>query len=337
MTLRARSLLGMAALVAACGGEPLTREFQEPIRVQGADFVKGELPGLRPLTGEEQGAGVLPTTPTVVEATVPPAITVGAATFQIPGAISPDGAAVAFRFADIGTGYWVRPATTFDASKGVNGAFGFGINAIISSDAPIGKHQLVMVGIGPEKQAGTQQSYDVCLEPRIPDKLAGERVGLPGNACDPTVVPPALIVSLAWDAGVDLDLKVVTPSGKLVDPKHPTTDLGTEDHDPDPEGAGIGVLDRDSNGDCAIDGLRRENLVFAERPLPGRYAVYASLNQACGEKSTRFSVSLTSRVDGAEPETYAQVQTYEKSGLLLAAQADGGAKLGLYVTEFVVE
>jgi hypothetical protein len=122
-----------------------------------------------------------------------------------------------------------------------------------------------------------------------------------------------------------------------VDAKHPTTDLETEDHALDPEAPGIGVLDRDSNADCAIDGLRRENLVFSERPLPGRYRVYASLYQACGEPSTRFELSLHNRVELSEPETFEQVETYARGGLLLAAQADAGSKLGLLVTEFTVE
>jgi hypothetical protein len=122
-----------------------------------------------------------------------------------------------------------------------------------------------------------------------------------------------------------------------MDSKHPTTDLETEGHAPDPEGAGIGVLDRDSNADCVIDGLRRENLVFTDQPLPGAYRVYASLSRACAEPSTRFSLSLHSQVPGSEPDTFAQVETYRNNGVLLAAQADGGSKLGLFVTEFNVE
>jgi len=317
---------------AGCGGQPITTEFQEPIRAQGADFVKGPLPGSRPLTGAEQGQGVLPTTPTVLEVTIPPAVTVGAATFQIPGVISSDAAAVGFRFADIGSGYWVRPGTNTSQT----GGFSFSVDATISSDAPVGKHTLLFAGIGPHGESGTEQAYDVCLEPPIPDKLSSADPALPGNACDPTQQPPALVVSLAWDTAVDLDLKVVAPSGKIVDPKHPNT--GTPvDGKVDVTEPGIGVLDGDSNSDCKIDGRDRENLVFETPPEPGVYEVYADLYEACGKSSVRFELSLVSSEPGSDPNTFTQVTTFRQGGVLASTAADGGSTLGLFVTEFVAE
>jgi hypothetical protein len=320
------------ALASGCGGQPITRQFQEPIRAQAADFVKGALPGSRPLTGEEQGEGILPTTPTVLEVTIPPAIRVGSATFQIPGVVSSDAAAVGFRFADIGSGYWVRPGT----SQAQNGGYSFSVDATISSDAPVGKHELLFAGIGPDGRSGTQQAYDVCLEPQIPDKLGAADPVLPGNACDPKQEPPALVVSLAWDAAVDLDLKVVTPSGKIVDPKHPNT-ADPVDGKVDPTAPGVGVLDGDSNSDCKLDNRNRENLVFETAPAPGRYAVYADLYSACSKGSVRFDLSIVAGEAGSEPDTFEQVTTFRQGGVLIAAQADGGAELGLFVTEFVAE
>jgi hypothetical protein len=325
-------VLASALVVSACAGEPITHEFAEPIRAQGADFVTGVLPGSRPLTGEEQGQGVLPTTPTVLEASVPPAVRVGSASFQIPGVVSGDAAAVGFRFADIGSGYWVRPGTT----EALNGGYTFSVDATISSEAPVGSHDLLMAGIGPDGSSGTQQSYKVCLEPVVPDKLSSADPVLPGNACNPQIQPPSLVVSLSWDTAVDLDLKVVTPSGKIVDPKHPNT-ADPVDGKVDPTAPGVGVLDGDSNADCKLDNRNSENLVFETPAAPGRYAVYADLYNACGKGSVHFELALVSGGPAAEPDTFEQSVTFNQGGVLTAAQADGGAELGLFVTEFVAQ
>ncbi len=322
-----------STFVFACGGEPITKEFQEPIRAQGAGFYEGPLPGSRPLTAEEQGSGVEPTSPYVIDVSIAsPSILVGSSTFQIPGSVTTDAGAVGFRFADIGSGYWVRPATTVNQS----GGFTFGIDANISSDAPVGFHTLLFAAIGPDGRAGTQKDVKLCLEPPIPDKLAGVDAVIPGNACDPKREPPALVVSLSWDSPVDLDLKVITPSGKLVDSKHPSTaDLvgGTVDL----SAPGVGILDQDSNGDCRLDNKNRENLVFQTPPVPGRYAIYADLYEACGKPSVRFELSVVAAVPGDEPDTWKQVKTFEQGGVLSAAHADGGGKLGLFVTELVAQ
>jgi hypothetical protein len=223
-----------------------------------------------------------------------------------------------------------------DSTKGQSGGFSFGIDAAISADAPVGKHTLLFAAIGPDGRSGTQQGFDICLAPPIPDKLKSVDPVLPGNACDPKREPPAFVVSLAWDAPVDLDLKLVTPSGKLVDPKHPTTGVPV-DGKVDLTAPGLGVLDGDANSDCRLDDRNRENLVFESTPEPGRYAVYADLYEACGKASVRFELSLVGAVPGDEPDTFRQTTTFQQGGVLVAAQADGGSKLGTFVTEFVVQ
>ena len=319
--------LVLAVLATACSGETLTPGYEEPVRVPGAQFREGKLPGSTPLTPEQIGAGEKPASPNVTSIDVTGlSLVAGEGEKTIRGRVSTDASAIALRFDGLGSGYWVLPVGGPDPING--GEFTWSLTANVAPETPPGYHSLLFAAVGNDGRSGTQTAARLCIGSAIPDNL---------NHCDPKRLPPDLVVSLSWDRDVDLDLQIVAPNGKLVDPKRPTTDLGTTGEPPDPTEEGVGVLDRDSNADCVIDGLRRENLVFAERPLPGRYAVHASLNQACGEKSTRFTVSLTSRIDGAEPDTFAQTKTYEKSGLLLASQADGGAKLGLYVTEFVVE
>ena len=53
-------------------------------------------------------------------------------------------------------------------------------------------------------------------------------------------MPPAAVLSLSWDAPVDLDLQVVTPSGVVISPKKPATGAGGTTK-------GDGALDRDSD------------------------------------------------------------------------------------------
>jgi hypothetical protein len=311
----------------ACSEESLTPALDQPLRVEAAQFLEGKLPGLPPLSREETAAGLAPMSPHVTSLDITGlSIVAGEGEKTIRGRVTTDAWAVALRFADAGSGYWILPVSGPDPIN--NGEYTFSLSANVSPETRPGYHSLLFAAIAEDGRSGTQISSQLCVGSPVPDNL---------NACEPTREPPTLVVSLGWDRDVDLDLQVLAPNGKLVDAKHPTTDRATPDHDPDPEADGVGVLDRDSNAGCQIDSLRRENLVFARRPLPGRYRVHASLFQACGEASSRFKVSLHSQVAGPLPDTFGQVVTAEKNGILLASQADGGSKLGLYVTEFVVE
>jgi hypothetical protein len=130
---------------------------------------------------------------------------------------------------------------------------------------------------------------------------------------------------------VDLDLVVVTPDGKVVSGKTPTTAVdadgdGTLDTD-----VSIGKLSRDSNAGCDIDDFNLESLVFADEPPPGEYTVYASLWSACGEDHVDWSASLYQRTttdDGA----FEMTETELPHGELLAVQATGGTTLGTRIT-----
>jgi hypothetical protein len=192
----------------------------------------------------------------------------------------------------------------------------------VAADVPPGLHTLRFAGIDEKGVAGTQTDQLVCVDAPIPDNL---------NACDPTIAPPQAVLSLTWDTEVDLDLELVTPDGQVVDAKHPTTaplaDGGVQ-VDPKKDG----VLDHDSNASCAIDGERREDVVWQGDPAPGQYLVYANLFSACGQQAVRFTVALyrAETVDGGSTLT----PTLTASGELLASDANGGAARGLYVTSF---
>jgi hypothetical protein len=97
-----------------------------------------------------------------------------------------------------------------------------------------------------------------------------------------------LVVSLDWDAPVDLDLHAQTPiladsgagfvivwaKARSADPKNP---LGPD-----------GVLDFDSNENCQIDGLDRENVVWTGQPPTGRYIVRVDAFSLCGQMSAAW-------------------------------------------------
>jgi hypothetical protein len=103
---------------------------------------------------------------------------------------------------------------------------------------------------------------------------------------DPLGPDGTLVVSLDWDAPVDLDLHVQVPAendagfvivwakARSADPKNP---LGPD-----------GVLDLDSNEDCQIDGLDRENVVWTAQPPSGHYIVRVDAFSLCGQTSAAW-------------------------------------------------
>jgi hypothetical protein len=322
----AAPLLASALGLMACSGEPLTTALEEPFRVPDAQFREGELPGLPPLTAADVNAGVVAKEPTVsgislTNALIPPR----EPGRTISGFASEGSLAVGVRFADLGSGYWLLPTREVDTVN--NDALAWRLRAAFTGNAPPGKHQLLFAAIDAAGNAGNQLGLTLCLEPDVPDN---------GNTCDPTQAPPALVVSLAWDAPVDLDLRVVTPSRKVVDSKHPTTADEDEDGKLDLSGPGIGSIDYDSFAGCVPDGRRRESLVFQTTPAPGTYLVYANLYSACGQPGAAFVASVHKAVAGDEPDTLKLQEALHQAGQLQDVHANGGAALGLYVTSFTI-
>lgn len=320
-------MIPAALVVAGCSGEPLTRALEEPIRIPDAQFREGQLPGLPPLTADEINAGVMPETPVVSginlgNAVIPPREPARA----FSGLSSPDTVAVGVRFAELGTGYWLLPTRGADAVN--DGALEWSFRAGFGGDLPTGLQQLLLAGIDAAGHAGNQVALTLCLSSELPDN---------GNACDPSTPPPALVVSLAWQAAVDLDLRVITPGGKVVDSKNPSTAEPDEDGKLDPTLPGTGVIAFDSFARCTPDGRRRESLVFQQTPPAGTYLIYANLFDACGQSGVAFDVSTHTLADGDEPDTYRQTQTYRRAGELQAVHANGGAGLGTFITSFNVK
>lgn len=308
-----------------CSGEETTAGFGEPLRVKEAQFRHGELPGLPALTADDINAGVKATPPSVESVSlsnnVVPADDPGR---TIRGQASAGSAAVGVRFADAGSGYWLVPTSNFDPLS--PSVVEWSLEAAFDRELAPGLHQLLFAALDEQGNSGTQGELKLCVTPTLPDN---------GNACDPSVSPPNLVIQLAWDAPVDLDLRVITPSGKVVDSKHPTSVDEDEDGKANPTAEGAGVIDHDALAHCLPLGRRSENLVFQTPPAPGTYLVYANLYDACDEPDVHFDVSLHVAAPAAAEGTFTQTRTFHQAGQLQAVHANGGAQLGLFLTSFV--
>jgi len=317
-------------LLAACSSQSAPSGISEPVRArygltQNAQFRAGSLPGSAPLTDQESLSGVKPTAPSISLNVAGSIAREGDSGFTVSGVTSGEAVAVGIRFLDLGSGYWVLPVSGRDPTT--PGNYTWAATLDFGASLPPGFHPLAAVAIDGSGSGGTQASSELCVESDIPDNL---------RACSPSATPPTTVLSLAWDTPVDLDLRVVTPSGKVVDPKHPST-ADAVNGKIDPAAPNTGIFDTDALRDCVDGGRRRENLVWQDAPAPGRYFVYASLFDACGQAAVHFTLSLNQPTPVADAGTPVLGQVFERSGELVAVDADAGASLGLFVTEFVVQ
>lgn len=312
-----RALSAALIALAGCSGEPALSGAVEPIRVHGGAFKLGDLPGSPP---EDGGAAEAPNVTLI--ASVNNVVTPGQSNKTLSGNVTESASAVAVRFPDLGTGYWVVVSDAPDPSA--PGQLTWSMAFDVANDVPAGLHTLRFAAIDERGHAGTQSDLAVCVTGPVPDNL---------NACDPSIPPPAAVISLAWDSDVDLDLRVVLPSAEVVDSKHPTTaPLADGGVSPDP--AKDGIIDRDSDANCVPDHARRESLVFQGAPPPGTYLAYANLFSACGQQATRFTLSRFVSKPTEDGKGHALEQDQSVSGELLAIDANGGAGPGLFVTSF---
>lgn len=305
----------LAAPILAFACSDYTVGLSEPVRVAGAEFHEGALPvdddATTPLVTNAGGVGST--------------VTEGQSGMTFAGLTTTDAWAVAIALDGAGTGYWVLPVGAPDPTA--EGQLSFEATASFGREIPIGMQRLVFSAIDVDEQPGPSYGVDVCVLPEYAD----------GNlaSCVPEVPPQDTVLSLSFSTDVDLDLVVVTPDGKIVRAKTPTTAPdtgaaipGTIVNDPT-----TGRLTRDSNGDCVIDSVRRESLVFVGEPPPGPYDVYASLNAACGQPSVTFDLTLYQRVDH-DDGTFTMDRFDLASGQFLAVQADGGESLGTFLGAF---
>jgi hypothetical protein len=319
--MRRRSALCLVCLLACSeSGEQLYDTAAEPITVDGAQFVPGALPGTPPVDGGTTDNGVDGGPPqglqvTYLQSPNPLAIP-GAEGKSFTGRATQAAVAVGLRFPDIGTGYWVTPLGAPDPQ--FPGELTWSVDVNVNPNIPTGFHDLRFVALDGNGNASPQADIDICAASRIPDNY---------NSCDPNLPPPDAVFTLMWDADVDLDLQVTTPDGRVVDPKHPATEVGDGGKLP-PD---VGIIDRDSLASCVPDGLRQEDLVFQVRPT-GTYQIAVNLFSACNKPGTTFTV-IVNEATGTVPNRHL-VQTFRRGGEMQGFEANGGGSPGLFFVTY---
>ena len=295
--IRLASLLGAAALaclVVGCGSsEKASSGATEPLTVSNGQFFAGSFPTADGGPAITSNAGF--------RSNVIPAGSVGRG---FGGNAEAGALSVAVAFEGLGSGYWVLPVGSPD--QDLKGQLQWKAVCNFAHDLPVGAHNLLFAAANRDGHFGATSPLQVTSLPFAPE----------GH----------IVASLAWGNDADVDLHIVSPSGKELDPKHhSTTAIDDSTMTPLPGG---GVLDRDSLANCAPDGHRSENVVWesdAEAPEAGTYTVRVHLFNSCGRPSTAFVFTLT--IDG--------VVVQQKAGRLLDIDADNGADVpGLYVTQF---
>ena len=328
VTAAAMAFLLLVLATSACSSDAAspTLGFDEPLRARAASSGTGQ-----PRAQFRQGTppviadGPTTTLETPGDVVLPP----GKVGKQFLGFASQNAVAIGLRFRDFGSGYWIVPTGAPDRTQNPP-AVGWRAEVDIGYQLPPGLTALRAYAIDDAGRAGPPTDTTVCLTPPVPDNLA---------SCDSSLKPPNIVLSLSWDTNVDLDLQLVTPSGKILGPGKPTThagDGGTAT--PGPDDPGVGNLEFDSMRGCTFDGRRRENVVWQGRPEPGQYAAYANLFDACGSSSVRFNFDVyLAGQPAAAGELNLQRRVPLGSGYLLAVDANGGANLGLFIAQFTLE
>lgn len=294
----ARLLVVLAALT-ACDGVSNPVGYGEPVRSRFATFLPGDLESREDgprVTAIELSSGIF----------FP-----GQLGRLLTGRASGDAFSVAFRLAEGSTGWWISPVEGFDPF--VDGERTFELDLDIGEATP-GSQRLRFRAVGEDGVAGPERGLDLCIAAPYPDNL---------NVCDPARRPPAAVVSLIWDREVDLDLRIISPEGDVIEAKSPRLLDG--------EGNTLVRHVRDSNSRCIIDGRRREDVIFAEPPGEGFWLVYTELFRACEEPSVRYTVEVRRRIEH-DDGTFGLELTETHGGWYVEAQASGGRGPGTYVT-----
>ncbi len=111
-----------------------------------------------------------------------------------------------------------------------------------------------------------------------------------------TLDPPPtgeLVVSLGWATRADLDLHVVAPGGGEAYSDNPNTMPETTGPIDPIEFEKHGILDRDANKDCRVDGgAPSEHVIWTMPPQTGEYIVRVDARAMCGSPGTPWHLEV---------------------------------------------
>ncbi|MDB4944707.1 MAG: uncharacterized protein JWP97_4241 [Labilithrix sp.] len=177
---------------------------------------------------------------------------------------------VALRLQGRSNGYWVARVNQVEAinANQVSAAIFFDV----SPAATPGRYRIEVSGIDGQNRFGERALAPLDIIPRVPADA------------------PA-VISLRWDAAVDLDLQIAAPGGTFLSPKRPTTaPVGAPDAGTAP---GYGHSLGDSMAACVNDGYRQEDVLFTATPVSGTYAIYVNPYSLCGQQGTAYEVMVS--------------------------------------------
>jgi hypothetical protein len=291
-------------LVAGCAGVTADPGVSAQIRVGGAQYYEGAMPA--------PASDVAVTSIDSLNNTIWP----GQVGKTLSGRVASAGRAVAIGFAG-DAGYWIVPAGAADLN--IPDELTWSAKASFADDLTVGMHELDVVGVDADGHFGQPATLVFTVRDRQLD-LQDTR----------------LAVALKWDTEADLDLHLVLPgdppiivwSGNLNSYVPPAPG---DPVDPAASAAG-GILDADSNAQCAIDGRREENIVWrgpTAIPPPGTYTVLVDTFSLCAAATAHWSVDV---FGGGDPASQAHAE-----GTVTDADTRGGhvASSGVQALTFV--
>lgn len=255
-----RGLIFALAIGAACNGVQADTGDEAYMQVHGAEFVSGPMPA-----GSTSGPGVAAITLENVN------IWPGLDGFGIGGDLdaTATSAAIGLR-GDLG--YWIVAAgppnfnTPSDPSFSSTAAFSLGI-------VP-GTYTLVVHAIDSHGNFGPPAT-----------QILDEET----NPLNPAAAG-VLVVTLTWTDDANLSLHVVDPSGTEIFWGHQSSQPPFAFDDVD--GGTYGYIDYDSNANCVIDGLRREDVIWPDPPPSGPYTVRVDAPSLCGQPLANWQVKV---------------------------------------------
>jgi hypothetical protein len=221
----------------------------------------------------------------------------------ISGALGPTATAAAIGLqGDVG--YWVVVAGVPNVAAPTYPTFA--ASATFSEGIVLGSYTLVVRGIGEDGTFGPPSTQILVAEP------------------SPTNPPPSgrLVVTLTWDTESNLNLHVIDPAGAEIYWGNPSS------QPPPPynaaDGGSYGYIDFDSNANCVIDGLRREDAIWSDMPAAGQYTVRVDAPSLCGQSIANWTVRAV--LEGQDVAA--------ASGVALDADTWGAHGLGAGVLAF---
>jgi hypothetical protein len=263
-----RTAIAMACLaIAACRvGAAADPGLSSLMRVQNAQFVAGAMPASSS-AGPKVDSIAFPTSTIWPRYTDKP----------FSGAADPSATAVAVALSG-DDGYWLLGAGVPDFSAPTLPTF-HGLASFAATLAP-GPYTFQVRAIDAEGVFGPPATQT-----------------LTAVATGPSGAPPQgeLVVTLTWDTESDLDLHVVDPLGDEIYHGAPSSMPPLSAGPAAADGGAYGYLDLDSNAECVIDGLRREDVIWPGPPPSGPYLVRVDTPSLCGQPIANFTVRAVLR------------------------------------------